>query len=303
MPKDMGHDGLDDNDDLCSTEKLGTQTTNTNCKPLTKTYFVQYQYLSFYVASLAVLYYLPYLMFRFLNADMISLKTNIKKDEVDKSNVNKITDNYFNYDSNGGIIMLRLKILANLGIKIIYVIVNVGGFLFTDHLLNKNFIHYGLNWIRWSRLSNNNAYDGIKSGYPKPGNILLPTMGFCDVTEGSSSRTSLIVNDYTFICEISTHILYQYVLLVLWFIFVTGIVVSSMGLLLHIGMNIFTTLSCAMPQRKKKCAFYNACKKLTLREIEYMKYIRMKNLPLYNAILRNLLTETGVLIKVASKSL
>ena len=40
-------------------------------------YFTQYQYMPFYIASLAILYYLPYVVFRAVNSDVIALKKDV----------------------------------------------------------------------------------------------------------------------------------------------------------------------------------------------------------------------------------
>ena len=50
------------------------QAGNLGCIPLKRMYFSQYQFMPFYIASLAVFYYLPYVLFRLANSDLISLK-------------------------------------------------------------------------------------------------------------------------------------------------------------------------------------------------------------------------------------
>lgn len=49
-----------------------------DCIPMEKTFYLQYQWFPFYTAILGVLYYMPYVLFRFVNTDLISLKGNIK---------------------------------------------------------------------------------------------------------------------------------------------------------------------------------------------------------------------------------
>ena len=66
---------------------------------------------------------------------------------------------------------------------------------------------------------------------PKPGNALLPTFGFCEVHESAKDIKTAVINEYRFVCEISQHVLYQYVLILLWFAMIFGIVVSIIGLL------------------------------------------------------------------------
>ena len=65
----------------------------------------------------------------------------------------------------------------------------------------------------------------------KPGNVLMPAMGYCDVTEASRDVRNTRVNFHKVLCEISPHVLYQYVLLVFWFMIMIGIVVSVIGVL------------------------------------------------------------------------
>ena len=117
--------------------------------------------------------------------------------------------------------MLRLRVLGTACVKLIYVIVNLCGFAMTDAILDNRYRNYGIEWMRWSQFNNTFAYD--YSGWrnsPKPGNYLLPSMGFCEIDEGSLDKRSSMFNHYRIVCEISTHILYQYVLVVLWFLFI-----------------------------------------------------------------------------------
>ena len=48
-----------------------------DCRPLKKRYMRQYQWMPFFIASMALLFYLPYIVFRVVNTDMISLRANI----------------------------------------------------------------------------------------------------------------------------------------------------------------------------------------------------------------------------------
>ena len=52
---------------------------------MTRQYYLQYQWMPFYIASLSILFYMPYIIFRIINTDIISLKTTLEKDKVNKS--------------------------------------------------------------------------------------------------------------------------------------------------------------------------------------------------------------------------
>ena len=53
-----------------------------DCQPMKKLYYLQYQYMPFFVASMAVLLYMPYVLFRIINTDMVSLRTTLGKGNV-----------------------------------------------------------------------------------------------------------------------------------------------------------------------------------------------------------------------------
>ena len=283
IPKDVEIDGINEHDVLCRRVSKITNILNSNCQPLTKLYFIHYQYFPFYIASLAILFHLPYLLFRIINSDMINLNTAVKEASNDQDTIN-IADLYFKYQNNGGVFVLRLKVFATMGIKFLYVIVSVCGFLFTDHLLNNRYIGHGVNWLKWSQLNNSHAYDHSSvRGYPKPGNFLLPSMGFCDITEGSNDVRKTTYNDYRILCEISTHIIYQYVLFVLWFLFVTSITLSFTGLLHYTWRSIYAALfdqMCKSFSRRQPYLY-----RFTVREIEYLEFIRVKHIALYKDIM------------------
>ena len=84
-----------------------------------------------------MLSYLPYVFFRLFNNDLTSIEELINKDEENKFNAERITEKYFNYFANGGKSMLRMRVLANFLLKFMYLNINVGGFYFTNNLLNR----------------------------------------------------------------------------------------------------------------------------------------------------------------------
>ena len=58
-------------------------------------------------------------------------------------------------------------------------------------------------------------------------------MGFCDINEATKDLYRTGQNEHKCICEMSPNILYQYILMVLWFFFLTSIGVALLGLLTH----------------------------------------------------------------------
>lgn len=108
-------------------------------------------------------------------------------------------------------------------------------------------------------------------------------MGYCDIQEASLESRITFHNENRFICEISPHILYQYVLMVVWFCFVASIVISIFGLIHYVIYHMFHVLPFRRNASKQTIFQY-----LTLREIEYLEVIKRKNMVKYGDILRKL---------------
>lgn len=261
---------------LCNVKDTKETGGKDSCKPLTKMYYTQYQYYSCYMASLAVLFYLPYYAFQMLNTDLIDLNEIIVKNDDIKIKSNEIINNYFDYKRNGGFWMLRLKILANLGVKLIYIVINISGFLFTNYTLYGKFKYYGLEWMKWTTQ---------KDYHPRPGDVLLPTVVLCELAEASLSVNRETTDEHIFMCEITAHVLYQYVLLFIWFLFMLSVFISFAGFLGYLGASIFDAVFSFLPTNEKEYRFYEKVKTLTVREMEYLKKIKRNDLDLYNAVL------------------
>lgn len=120
----------------------------------------------FLVAALALLYFLPYIVFKTVNSDLISLKDAVKGDDPDGE---KIAEHFFNNRSNPQR-NNRFRVLLNIMVKVLYIIANVINFYTLDNLLNGDYRSYGTSWAAWSRLSNTMAHDymGLRD-HPKPG--------------------------------------------------------------------------------------------------------------------------------------
>jgi len=282
IPRDINIDGTLANGDFCPTTDTSHKPTP-GCIPLEKTFFLQYQFMTFLLAAFAALYYSPYAIFCLVNQDMVSLKGSVEADQ-DGSGAETIVNSYFNSAVNTRNKM-RLRLLGNVVVKILYIVVTAVGFIVTDSLLLGGFKNYGNAWISWSYLSNSMAYDYMgRREYPKPGNELLPSYGLCEVHEASQDIKHVTSNKHKFVCEVSQHILYQYAFIIIWFCMVASILIACLGLAMHLIDHAITAL-CFMRGPVEGRRMY---RKLTLRECQYLEYVRRKNLPLYGNILQKL---------------
>ena len=146
----------------------------------------------------------------------------------------------------------------------------------------------GSNWVKWSQLENTirHDYKGLRD-FPKPGNELLPPFGYCDLYESSKDITTTHANEHKLLCELSQNILYQYCLILIWFTLVAGIIISCIGLLVLIVDHLIIVW-CVLRHGILAEKMY---KLLTLREYEYLEFIRHRNMPLYTAIIHKLKVE------------
>ena len=137
-----------------------------------------------------------------------------------------------------------MRIFGNVIVKICYFVVNIVVFIWTDHLLYGEFKHFGTRWLHWNSKIHQTAFDYTMSRkLVKPGEILLPTFGICEFFEIKKDATKATKDHHRFVCEVSQYILYQYVLLMLWFLFIIGMILSILGLILKIIDNVITTTS------------------------------------------------------------
>lgn len=113
-----------------------------------KTFFLQYQWFPFGVAALGILYYLPYLLYCVVNADIINIKDAIKKKKADEVNYDDIIKRFFTRKNNS-YSMLTSRVLLNVIVKVFYVVANVVAILVVDMSLNGQFMSFGGQWARW----------------------------------------------------------------------------------------------------------------------------------------------------------
>ncbi|XP_066911136.1 uncharacterized protein [Clytia hemisphaerica] len=194
-------------------------------------FFLQYHYMPFLVAAMIIPYYIPYIIHRTVNRDLINLKNAIKEDDVDADRLTKYFFSVFRHPT----LKSCWLVICNIIIKILYIAVNVGVFLCLDYILNNKFRYYGNDWLEWGKLDNpvQHDYTSRLRNFPTPGNQLLPSFGYCEVANSAKDIKESTGNYHKVVCEISQHVLYQYTLLVLWVAILCGIIISVLRFGLH----------------------------------------------------------------------
>jgi len=286
LPRNMDYDGINSLGNLCSTTDRGSDIVS-SCQPMEKQYYLQYQYLPFLTSAYALMYYLPYLLFKTTNNDMAALQDELEKDTVSADNV---VTSYFNYEINSKR-RLNLRCYARTFVRILYLVVNIVVFYATDIVLNGNFRNYGSETLRWSSLSNQNSHDhNLKvRTEAKPGNVLMPTMGYCDVTEGSRDVRNTRINYHKILCEISPHVLYQYALLPFWFLVWIGIIVTITGLITRLFGRFAKRLCSFATGVDEEEGEHELHSRITPREEDYLELIKTTNATLYKEVVKNLI--------------
>jgi len=280
IPSDITNDGINSVGSLCATRGPG-QAVNNFCSALEKTFFLQYQWFPMGVVFLTFLYYMPYLFFKFINQDFERLKTLVKGKKAEDVDYDEVIDKFFKGKGGGRALW---RILCNIGVKILYVVANVVGFLVIDSALNGQFLAYGAGWMNWAELPHGKMYDYTSQTHPKPGNTLLPGFALCQVRSEAQDIKTQYSNVHTYICELSQHVLYQYVLVFLWFMHVIGIVVSVIGLIKHMIKIIWNDCIPSF-EGDEVSKLYS---KLSVRERELMDYVRVKNIPMFGALMKRI---------------
>ena len=247
---------------------------------MVKKFYLQYQWFPFYLTLLSVLYYIPYFLFILVNNDLITLRKTIKSQKV---KIEEIVSSYFGTEQTN---RNNLRIVLNVVVKLAYVFVNVFAFYATDSVLNGEFKQFGKKWIKWSELNNTAAHNYLSiRDHLKPGEVLLPTFGFCDVLELGKDIKHELINEYQLLCEISQHVLYHYVLIAIWFAIIFGIVVSVIGIIELFVRMFFRSYLFANEEVAAKQVFDH----LPPRQREYLDFIQKKNVPIYGELIRELL--------------
>ncbi|XP_066918029.1 innexin inx2-like [Clytia hemisphaerica] len=284
IPEYSGYDGITGKGQLCSMiNRAGG--ANKICTPMTKRYFLHYQWLPFYVCSLAIFYFFPYMMFKAGNSDIISLVDIVKNGSL--RDVDKITNNYFNYKISSRSKM-KMLIWFNFFVKVLYIVINICGFKLTDYTMDGRFIDYGLDWLKWNDVPNHIAHDIVKTGVPKPGDYFLPSVGMCEVHEALNDKRGIYIDKHKVVCEISQNIRYQYIFIILWFFFAVGVCISALGLLHFLYLTAKSFFWVYSPKIFETQLSNKVHAQLTLREMEYLEKIQRLDITMYGEILREL---------------
>jgi len=279
IPNDIDMDGKYANGKLCRVHPSGGGS-DPLCIPMLKTFFLQYQYMPFFLAALCIFYYVPYMVMSVVNKDLKSLHDNVKGG----TSADNILQTYFNSTLTKPK-TLRMRVLVTLLVKLLYIVANIVGMVMCDKVLYGGFMGFGTLFTEWGGLPHEAQHDythtrSINYG-PKPGNVMLPTFGICEVQESARDVRHTITNRHKFVCEYSQNILYHYVLLMLWYAFVFGILISCIGLLWKLVDYIATVVLVNKSEVGKK-------NKLTLREFEYLEYIRKRDFTKYGEVMDGL---------------
>jgi len=289
IPADITNDGLNSLGGLCSTRGVAS-SPNEHCVELEKSFFLQYQWFPMGVVFLTALYYMPYLLFKFVNQDIENLKAAIKDKKVSDVDYEAIISKFF---KNNGCNRALWRILSNILVKILYVGANVAGLIIIDSVLNGQFLQYGTSWLEWMKLEHESMYDYTDQRHNKAGNTLLPSFALCQVRSEAQDIKTQYSNVHTYICELSQFVLYQYILIALWFMAVIGIGVSVLGLIKHLIKIIWN--DCVPILDSPEIA--NLYAKLSIRERELLDYIKAKNLPIFGELLKRMGEKFDILIK------
>ena len=131
-------------------------------------------------------------------------------------------------------------------------------------------------------LSHEEMHDYTDPKFEKAGHKLLPSFGLCQVFTTARDIKTEVKNVHTYICELSQHVLYQYILIIMWYMFVFGIIISVLGLIQHGMKQAMAFLAMGNQEEEVK----NIYQKVSVREKEYLEFIRRKNLPIFSAVLK-----------------
>ena len=115
------------------------------------------------------------------------------------------------------------RTIGNSVVKLLYIFIHFISFSLIDKSLNGRFRLFGMDWLYWKPDEGERII--------KLGEVLFPIFGLCDVIEGGLDKRWSTVNIHRLICEYSHHVLYHYVLLILWFLIIIGFVLSVASLL------------------------------------------------------------------------
>eukprot|EP00111_Clytia_hemisphaerica_P002413 TCONS_00006915-protein len=195
ITEDIDFDGIihgsNGSNELCKTKNRMGKKPNEACRKMEKTFFTQYQYLPFLLCTLALLYYLPYMLHKVAAYDIVKLRDVTKHDQKTDSkkmspqnirkyffrnknrifpkslikpefqtyeNINLLAkvsgkERYSHFKQN----MIHYGLL--IVVKLLYIGVNIIALFFLDWILGNNFADYGIEVYKWTRLNHFEQYD------------------------------------------------------------------------------------------------------------------------------------------------
>jgi len=263
----------DDPSQLCRVNEYGGSTDEENCFAMEREYFNQYQWMPMSMLLLSFVFYFPYIVFRMVNTDLINLRSNLKNLQME---TNQLAYLYFSQEINS-IRRNRLRVIANYGVKCLYIFSNILAMSFLHRLLNDRFYTYGLDWLSWSKGNSTERLYFEKRETPTPGNQLLPIFGMCDLHDVRLDLTTSYTDKMTVVCEMASHAVYQHTLVIIWFLLVFSNAMSIVGLIYYLCNHL------RMLQRSKTaktdCLLFR--RYITLREMEYLECIKNIDLAVY----------------------
>lgn len=171
IPRRMDFDGISyQTGKLCRTKDIYNK--DHDCRPMTRLYYLQFQWMPIYIAALGIFYYLPYVGFRMANVDIVRLKEEVVESAKDTT---YITRNYFCYSVNS-VDQMRIRVLWNIIVKILYLFFGLSAFYITDHVLLGNYVTYGFDYLNWSEQNNTLKHSPVSKGVRAyAGKVFSPT--------------------------------------------------------------------------------------------------------------------------------
>lgn len=285
IPKDIGMNGLTPKGTLCRTvDQFGKVMPKEECMPMNKTFYLQYQYMPFYVAALTIVYYLPYIFYTQVNTDLSSLKSTMKEDSDDEEKARKIVKHYFHVKGRQRRSM-AIRVLLNILSKVVYILANVIALYGTDSILNGEYTRFGQRFVSWATEPNSRQYSYMGMNHRvRAGDALLPSFGYCEMWESLMDKLHAKANQHKFVCELSQNVLYQYCLIVMWMMIILALMFSIIGLIMLLMHYVLSV--CVV--RKQGIIPSKLYASLNFREIEYLYLARKKSIPLFDHMVSEL---------------
>lgn len=196
-----------------------------------------------------------------------------------QATVKQLVNSYFNHKINS-IKRNRFRTFVNYIVKIMYIINSLLAFYFLNWLTYDRFEQYGPSWIEFAQNSSRAKHDFKRRDSPSPGNRFFPTFAMCDLDDIRYDTIRQSGISVKVVCEISSHILYQYFFIVFWIITIIAICSSFLGLIIHIAKHVY--LLRKMKRIIDTKIFYRY---MTLRGFEYLDFIRSRDLSMYFQVL------------------